>query len=72
MCNIISQWLHFLNSKIQAKNNITGKNAAGNKYRTIKNLQTKCTIRDKLHKWAFQIGDWGLGIGDLGLGNRLE
>ena len=28
-------------------------------------LTHKCPIEDKMHNWAFQIGDWGLG-------NRLE
>ena len=35
-------------------------------------LTEKIPIGDKLHNWAFQIGDWGLGIRDWGLGYRLE
>ena len=27
---------------------------------------------DKLHNWAFEIGDWGLGIQDWGLGKKLK
>ena len=33
----------------------------------------KCPIGDKMHNWAFQIGDWGLEIGDWRIGwNWLE
>ena len=31
------------------------------------NRELTCPIGDKMHNWAFQIGDWGLGIG-LGIG----